>query len=145
MPIYLDWLDQPSEQDITDLDKLYNDAPTDWQTEIGQPLNAHWALNCLSQDCKLAMGRFNDKVVCAAWLIKQSEGSSQTYLYEIDKLCVRSITRKRGVAKQLMVRLCQWTKEQACDLYVKDPNDDLSGLYELGFVQYEQGWRYISH
>ncbi|GAA6134598.1 acetyl-CoA sensor PanZ family protein [Oceaniserpentilla sp. 4NH20-0058] len=145
MPIYLDWLAQPSEQDIIDLDKLYHDAPKGWQDEIGQPLNAQWALNCLSQDCKLAMGRFNDKVVCAAWLIKQPEGSAHTYLYRVDKLCVRSITRERGVAKQLMVRLCQWAKENAYDLYVKDPDNGLSGLYELGFVQYEQGWRYIAH
>lgn len=144
MPIYLDWLETPNEQDLIDLNKLYEDAPQDWLTQDGQRLNGEWAKQQISKHKKLALGRFNDRVVSAAWLIQQSESSSQTYLYKVDRLCVRAITRKRGVAKQLMVRLCQWAKEVGCDLYVADEKQSLSGLYELGFVQYDQGWRYIS-
>jgi len=142
LPIYLDWLEQPKEQDLVDLDKLFDDAPDDWLTDEGQHVNAHWALQQIASNKKLALGRFNDRVVSAVWLVKQSEDASQPYQYEIDKLCVRKITRQRGVAKQLLVRLCQWANQQGCDLYVADADNRLAGLYELGFVQHAQGWRY---
>lgn len=142
MPIYLDWLDEPNEQDRIDLDKLYLDAPEQWQQDNGQPLNAHWAAAHVNPQTKLAMGRFNDRVVAAVWLIQQSETSSQSYQFTLDKLCVRKITRQRGVAKQLIVRLCQWAKVQECSLYIEDADERLAGLYELGFVQYESGWRF---
>ena len=144
MPIYLDWLDGPKEQDLIDLDKLYLDAPEQWQQDNGEPLNCQWALKGVSDECRLALGRFNDRVVAAVWLIKQSDTSPQSYQFKLDRLCVRKITRQRGVAKQLIVRLCQWAKEKGHSLYVDDADKRLSGLYELGFVQYEQGWRYTA-
>jgi len=144
LPIYLDWLEQPNEQDLVDLDKLFADAPDDWESDNGEPLNARWALNRLSKERKLALGQFNDRIVASAWLTKQSEGPSQPYLFKVDKLCVRAITRKRGVAKQLMVRLCQWADQQQHHLLVDDQADNLSGLYELGFVQHGKGWLYMA-
>lgn len=143
LPVYLQWLDEPNDQDCTDLDKLYADAPTDW-FESAQPLKgSDWALERVKQGERLALGYFNDHIVCAASLIEQSDSPQHAYMYEIDQLCVRKVTRKRGVAKQLLVRLCQWAKENQSALYIKDEQERLSGLYELGFVQFRQGWRYL--
>lgn len=141
LPIYLEWLEQPSDQDCLDLEKLYGDSPESWQPASG----LKWALEQVSEGKKIALGRFNDRIVCAAHLhpSEQSEGASFAYQLQIEKLCVRTITRERGVAKQLLVRLCQWANGEEAGLYIEDNEGRLSGLYELGFVQYLQGWRYL--
>ena len=141
MPVYLKWLDSPSEQDRVDLNKLYADAPKDW-LDGEATVAADWALANVAAGQRMALGYFNDRIVCAACLVQQSKSSSGAYSYEVKQLCVRSITRNRGVAKQLLVRLCQWAVESQCSLYIEDEAAELSGLYELGFVQYLQGWRY---
>lgn len=142
MPIYLQWLDEPSEQDRTDLDKLYADAPVQWLSEAGHTKGAGWAITKQKQGELVALGRFNDRIVCGACLAWQADSASLSHLYEVKQLCVRAITRERGVAKQLLVRLCQWANETQASLYVRDDTGDLTCLYELGFVQYLQGWRY---
>jgi GNAT superfamily N-acetyltransferase len=142
LPVYLQWLDEPNEQDQTDLDKLYADAPANW-FEQNQPANgADWAQQKAKQGERIALGYFNDHIVCAACLVEQSGISDQAYMYTVQQLCVRDVTRRRGVAKQLLVRLCQWANKSQSSLYIKDEESQLSGLYELGFVQYLQGWRY---
>ncbi len=143
MPIYLQWLEQPSEQDNLDLDKLYADAPAQWLQSAPQMKGSDWAMNQTLSGKRIALGRFNDRIVCAASLVAQSDSSNQAYNYQIQQVCVRSITRHRGVAKQLLVRLCQWASETQSSLFIEDEESELSGLYELGFVQYLQGWRYL--
>ena len=142
MPIYLQWLDTPSEQDCVDLEKLYADAPADWLSDSNQSCATDWASTRVACGDSLALGRFNDRIVCAAWVVKAADLELRQHSYEIKQLCVRSITRERGVAKQLLVRLCQWAGETQSSLYIADEAGKLSNLYELGFVQYLQGWRY---
>ena len=142
MPVYLQWLEEPNDQDCTDLDKLYADAPANWLEDTQVARGSDWAITKVKQGERLALGYFNDHIVCAACLVEQSDSPKQAYMYEVDQLCVRKVTRKRGVAKQLLVRLCQWAKENQTLLYIKDEEGHLSSLYELGFVQYKQGWRY---
>ena len=144
MPISLQWLDQPSDQDKIDLEKLYNDAPKDWLSESSDK-SAQWAQTQVNKGHKVALGRFNDRILCGAVLMAQSESGAHAYQFQVDKLCVRKITRQRGVAKQLLVRLCQWANDCAAALYIEDVDGGLAGLYELGFVQYQQGWRYLPH
>jgi GNAT superfamily N-acetyltransferase len=142
LPVHLKWLDFPSEQDCVDLEKLYADAPVDWLQGSNKANAADWALAKVATGEQMALGYFNDRIVCGAWLMRKSESATGTYDYEIKQLCVRAITRDRGVAKQLLVRLCQWATESKLVLYIEDELGELSGLYELGFVQYLQGWRY---
>lgn len=142
LPVYLKWLDSPSEQDCVDLNKLYADAPADWLQGSDKENAVDWALAKVSAGEQLALGCFNDRIVCGAWLVQQSESGSATYDYQVKQVCVRAITRNRGVAKQLLVRLCQWATGDKSSLYIEDETGELSGLYELGFVQYLQGWRF---
>jgi predicted GNAT family N-acyltransferase len=125
------------------LDKLYADAPSDWLPQDQHNQGSAWALRQVNQGTPIALGLFNDRIVCAARLGAQSDSAAAAYTYQIEQVCVRSITRKRGVAKQLLVRLCQWANENQSSLYIKDDEGQLSGLYELGFVQYLQGWRFL--
>lgn len=141
LPVNLEWLGQPSKQDIIDLDKLYGDAPQSWISDAS--LGSNWALEKTQQGNQVALGRFNDRIVCAAILVGQSEISDSTYDYQIDQICVREVTRERGVAKQLMVRIVQWAKAHEKSLYIEGDDPRLNGLYELGFTQYLQGWRYM--
>lgn len=143
MPIYLQWLDEPNQQDCTDLNKLFADAPTSWLADSVHDSGSQWALEQRSLGALVALGRFNDRIVCAACVVRQSDPSTQPYLYEIKQLCVRSITRERGVAKQLLVRLCQWANETTSSLFIDDEAGKLASLYELGFTQYLTGWRYL--
>lgn len=147
LPVYLQWLEQPDDQDRIDLDKLYADAPVQWLEQDNQEKGSQWAMEKIRQGEQLALGRFNDRIVCAACLVIQPEHGSLANMYKIDKLCVRAITRERGVARQLLVRLCQWADETGSALYIeeqKSAENGLARLYELGFVQYLQGWRYLS-
>lgn len=143
MPIHLQWLDEPNQQDCIDLDKLYADAPESWAVNSVCDSGSEWALGQLGLGALVALGRFNDRIVCAACVIRQSEVSTQPYLYDVKQVCVRSITRERGVAKQLLVRLCQWADDTTSSLFITDEAGKLASLYELGFTQYLTGWRYL--
>lgn len=140
LPVHLEWLGPLSNQDVIDLDKLYGDAPESWG--VAGTSGADWALARVACGDEVALGRFNDRILCAA-LLKQSEEAGVAYDYEISQLCVRKITRDRGVAKQLLVRIVQWAKAQHKSLYISGDNSRLNGLYELGFTQYMQGWRFM--
>ena len=123
LPVYLEWVEQPSEQDWIDLEKLYKETPAQWFDELNvDSVQGYVALHQGSQPSKLAAGRFNDRLLTTARLNAVEAG------YEISQLCVRSVTRQRGVAHQMMIRLTQWADEQACSLMVQDSASELSTL-----------------
>ena len=137
MPVHIEWIESPSEQDWLDLEKLYNDAPNQWF----EGLSDHTALAYIAakkqQDYKVVAGRFNDRLIVAATL-KAQQGQSS---YLLEELCVRSATRKRGVARQMLVRLCQWSSEQKCTLLVTDESAEFKTLLEYGFVHSQGIWK----
>lgn len=123
MPVYLEWVEQPSEQDWIDLEKLYKETPASWFEELGvDSVQGYVAFYQGDQQDRLAAGRFNDRLISTARLKATEEG------YDISQLCVRSVTRQRGVAHQMMIRLAQWADEQACSLTVQDSASELSTL-----------------
>lgn len=93
MPVVVQHLTQPSEQDRQDLLRIYADAPgwllapfTDAQALVERGLG----------DGKLFAGRFNDRLLGAAW-IERNEST-----WRLSRLCVRRVTRNRGVARRLL-------------------------------------------
>ena len=137
LPVHLEWIEAPSEQDWIDLNKLYKDAPASW-CDGGSALPAQSYLTKKQlQGYKIAAGRFNDRLIVAAALKVNSE---KVNAYFIEDLCVRALTRERGVAKQLMVRICQWSDEQKCSLWVEDEAAKLRVLMEFGFVHDQGKW-----
>ncbi|WP_392893421.1 acetyl-CoA sensor PanZ family protein [Pseudomonas migulae] len=93
MPIIVELLDEATYQDQQDLQKIYRDAP-DW---LFAPFAGEAQLieGCL-RDGSLIGGRFNDRLLGAARLQRHQD------VWHLSQLCVRKITRRRGVAERLV-------------------------------------------
>ncbi len=93
MPVHAEEIIEPSGQDLSDLQKIYQDAP-DW---LLTPFASREALisSGIAQR-RLLAGRFNDRLLAAALIEKQ-----QTH-WRLSHLCVRAVTRQRGVARRLL-------------------------------------------
>ncbi len=137
LPVHLEWVESPSEQDWIDLNKLYKDSPSDWCDDQSENRAQTYVAHKQQQGYKVAAGRFNDRLIVVAALKVNVE---KVNAYYIDDMCVRALTRERGVAKQLMVRLCQWSDQQKCSLWIEDPAAKLKVLLEFGFVHDQGKW-----
>ena len=93
MPIIVEPLQEATQQDQQDLQKIYRDAP-DW---LFAPYadDLHLIESCL-QEGSLIAGRFNDRLLGAARLQRHPD------VWHLSQLCVRKITRRRGVAERLV-------------------------------------------
>jgi GNAT superfamily N-acetyltransferase len=112
MPIVVESLIEVSYQDQQDLHKIYRDAP-DW-------LLAPFAddLQLIEhglRDGKLIAGRFNDRLLGAARLERQPE------VWLLSQLCVRKITRRRGVAERLVSEAQRMAEQQGATLRLQAP------------------------
>ena len=93
MPIIIESLKQATAQDQQDLQKIYRDAP-EW---LFAPFADDVQLieSCLEEG-SLIGGRFNDRLLGAARLQRHGE------VWNLSQLCVRKVTRRRGVAERLV-------------------------------------------
>jgi len=102
MPVYVESVTQPSPQDLTDLAKIYADAP-DWL--LAPYSSADTLIAAALADGSLIAGRFNDRLLGAALLQRGDDA------WRLSHLCVRKLTRKRGVGR----RLLEETRRQASE------------------------------
>lgn len=102
MPVYVESITQPSPQDLTDLAKIYADAP-DWL--LAPYSSADTLIAAALADGSLIAGRFNDRLLGAALLQRGDDA------WRLSHLCVRKLTRKRGVGR----RLLEETQRQASE------------------------------
>lgn len=114
MPVYLEHVQLPSSQDQTDLDKIYADAP-DW-------LLAPYAdADALLQDNlphgRMVGARFNARLLGAAILLREADR------WQVSHLCVREVTRMRGVARRLLDELQREAAASGAGLAMLLPND----------------------
>ncbi|VVN76167.1 acetyl-CoA sensor PanZ family protein [Pseudomonas fluorescens] len=112
MPIVVEPLNEASYQDQQDLQKIYRDAP-DW---LLAPLGDE--LHLIEQGLRegsLIVGRFNDRLLGAARLQRQPEA------WHLSQLCVRKITRRRGVAERLVSEAQRMAKQQGATLRLLAP------------------------
>ena len=106
MPIIVEPLNQATAQDRQDLQKIYCDAP-DW---LFAPFSGAAQLieDCL-RDGTLIAGRFNDRLLGAARLQRHQDA------WHLSQICVRKITRRRGVAERLVEpKPKKWPRNRAC-------------------------------
>ncbi|EJL00517.1 acetyl-CoA sensor PanZ family protein [Pseudomonas chlororaphis] len=93
MPIVVESLKEISYQDQQDLQKIYRDAPP-W---LFAPQRDDMELiETALGDGSLIAGRFNDRLLGAARL-QRHQG-----VWHLSQMCVRKITRRRGVAERLV-------------------------------------------
>lgn len=95
MPVIVEAVTQPSAQDRSDLEKIYADAPA-WL--LAPYPDAAALIDAGLAESRLLAGRFNDRLLGAALL---GEGEAGCML---SHLCVRRITRGRGVAARLVAK-----------------------------------------
>lgn len=93
MPVIVEAVTRPSAQDRSDLEKIYADAPA-WL--LAPHADAAGLIDAALAAGTLIAGRFNDRLLGAALLGTDAQG------YLLSHLCVRKITRGRGVAARLV-------------------------------------------
>ena|SRR5690554_174143 len=127
MPVYAEFIQAPSEQDAKDLALLYpRDSDKLLQRAAAGKLH-------------LVAGRFNGRLLAALTLTPIHDGD-----YEMARLTVRDITRRRGVARQLLVQSLKVLPEDlrviSADL---SQSSELVQLFaELGFSASGTYWRW---
>lgn len=114
MPVYFENATQPSAQDLADLNKIYADAPN-W---LIAPFVDSTALIAHGlQHSTLVTGRFNSRLLGAALLDKQADR------WLLSHLCVRELTRNRGVARRIVQEAIRLADEAGQRLHVVIPAD----------------------
>lgn len=112
MPIVVERLNEATHQDRQDLQKIYQDAPA-WLFEpfsdAGQLINS-----CLSEGSLIA-ARFNDRLLGAARLQRHQDA------WYLSHLCVRKLTRRRGVAERLVSEARRMAREGGAELRLVAP------------------------
>jgi ribosomal protein S18 acetylase RimI-like enzyme len=112
MPIVVQALNDASYQDQQDLQKIYRDAPQ-W---LFAPYSGDAQLieNSLA-DGSLIAGRFNDRLLGAARLTKHDR------IWYLSHLCVRKVTRRRGVAERLVNQAQKMASQAGAQLRLLAP------------------------
>ncbi|MDB6142046.1 MAG: putative acetyltransferase [Pseudomonas sp.] len=112
MPIVIESIHSATYQDQEDLQKIYRDAP-DW---LLAPFDEAQSLieAGLSEGTLLA-ARFNDRLLGAARLQRNET------IWHLSQLCVRKLTRRRGVAERLLVQAQKMAQEAGCELRLLAP------------------------
>ncbi len=116
MPVYVESVTQPSPQDLTDLAKIYADAP-EWL--LTPYASAEALIEAALADGSLVAGRFNDRLLGAALLKRDAE------TWQLSHLCVRKITRRRGVGKRLLEEALRQAREANAQLRLAAPVEHL--------------------
>ena len=114
MPVYFENAAQPSAQDLADLEKIYADAPNWLLTPYADA--AALLQHGLASDT-LVVGRFNSRLLGAALLEKHVDR------WLLSHLCVRELTRNRGVAHRILQEASRLAGEAGVALQVVIPAD----------------------
>lgn len=112
MPIVVESLREASYQDQQDLQKIYQDAPH-WLLEPAH--DGQQLIESGLRDGSLIAGRFNDRLLGAARLQRHQE------VWHLSQLCVRKITRRRGVAERLVSEAQKMAAQQGATLRLLAP------------------------
>lgn len=116
MPVHVETVINPSAQDRTDLARIYADAPA-WLFRPHADANA--LVEAGVAGGLLIAGRFNDRLLGAA-LLERFEDR-----WRLSHLCVRNITRGRGVAHRLLDEARRRAGETGMPLHLAAPADHL--------------------
>lgn len=112
MPVFVEAVTEPSPQDRIDLAKIYADAPN-WL--LAPYADAAALIEAGLAERSLIAGRFNDRLLGAALLQRG------TPHWRLSHLCVRKITRRRGVGKRILEECRRLAAESASELHLAAP------------------------
>jgi GNAT superfamily N-acetyltransferase len=112
MPIVVEQLIEATGQDRQDLHKIYLDAPP-WLLKPSG--DASRLIQDYLQDGSLIAARFNDRLLGAARLQRHQN------VWHLSQMCVRSLTRRRGVAQRLVVEAQRMARQENAELRLLAP------------------------
>ncbi|MGA8134857.1 MULTISPECIES: acetyl-CoA sensor PanZ family protein [Pseudomonas] len=112
MPIVVESLTEASYQDQQDLQKIYLDAPA-WL--FAPQADGQQLIETALADGSLIAGRFNDRLLGAARLERRAD------LWLLSQLCVRKVTRRRGVAERLVTEAARMARLAGAELRLLAP------------------------
>lgn len=128
MPVHLEHISQPTEQDWIDLGKIYTDAPQEWLSDANDIKASLEKL--LTNGIWLIAGRFNARLLGA--MQAEKNGNNIT----LSHFCVRKITINRGVAHQMLHHMSKWADESGYTLIVKGlPPELANSLKSRDFIE----------
>lgn len=113
MPVVVECPTQLSSQDLQDLQRIYADAPLEWALS---PESVGIWLAAAVEKQQLIVGRFNGRLLGACRLREQEEA-----LY-LSHLCVRAVTRKRGVGRRIWDEVLHRAAAREQKLYLTAPD-----------------------
>lgn len=108
MPVVFEALTLATEQDRQDLHKIYLDAPDGLLADQG-------GASTLIANGQLVAGRFNGRLLGAARLDRQAG------VWQLSHLCVRKLTRRRGVAERLLCEAHRLARQAGAELRLLAP------------------------
>lgn len=109
MPVFIEYPQQLSQQDQADLQLIYADLPV----AMLSPFADAGQLLATGQASGLVVARFNSRLLGAALLQRQDAQ------WQLSHLCVRALTRRRGVARRLLDELSRQAGEQGAELHMQ--------------------------
>ncbi|UZE06634.1 aspartate 1-decarboxylase autocleavage activator PanM [Pseudomonas corrugata] len=112
MPIVVEHLIEATGQDRQDLHKIYLDAPP-WLLEPFS--DATQLVQDYLHDSSLIAARFNDRLLGAARLQRHRN------VWHLSQMCVRSVTRRRGVAERLVSEAQRMARREGAELRLLAP------------------------
>lgn len=113
MPVYVETATTSSAQDTADLVKIYADAP-EW---LFIPYaDSSDLLKQAQHQQELVVGRFNSRLLGAGVLRKTANA------WYLSHVCVRELTRKRGVARRILEEAQRLASENKVKLILVIPN-----------------------
>ncbi|ROM63868.1 GNAT family N-acetyltransferase [Pseudomonas brassicacearum] len=116
MPIVVEHLNEANCQDQQDLHKIYRDAPA-WLFEAFD--DATQLIQGCLEDGSLIAARFNDRLLGAARLQRHQN------VWHLSQMCVRNVTRRRGVAERLVSEARRTAEENGAELRLLAPTGHL--------------------
>lgn len=123
VPIILEHLQTPSEEDWQDLEQIFASV------EPSIHLSRKDIEPQLSQSFWIIAGRFNDRL--AGCLLAQKSHSNQVNL---SQACVRKLTQGRGVMHQMLALMVTWADSQSLELIFNNVPEHLQkALVNRGF------------
>lgn len=111
MPVVLEHITQPTEDDWEDLEKIRADTGAS-PGALGFRSTRADLEGKLNDDFWILAGRFNDRLVGAMLLTRQGNE------LELSQAGVRTITQRKGVLHQLLFLLDRWTNEHDMTVFV---------------------------
>lgn len=142
MPVLLTVVTEtPDEARREQLVKIYSDAQPERLAQADGPVSAEDFVSGILADSSkhFYCGLFNERLIAAA-VVEPKSG-----YWQLSQLCVRSVTRRRGVGSRLLTLIIEAARAEQCSLQIaaealKAPDHII--LQRMGYQLSENGDRY---